>query len=433
MDKLRKVVGIHLGATASAIALLDAYDSALITSTDSRGRAAKPEASAEILRSLRDELTATLNDRRFLLDAAVLTVPAEATPEQVDAMRLAGELAGFAVAEILPEPDAVAVYDDWSGGHGGVPEPLLCTAFGAALQGGKHGLRFVDLPGNLELHVTTPARSTGREYTLAAAVQGTGASEMVEGGSVRVRSLASGRVEEAFLDERGKIAQMVSLEPECDNALEITLCDSAGGERVSVPFCVRHCETPPQAGQAATPARRDSAPAELQPPWKTFSRLVKDCLILAGEVAERTGRDRQELFEQVYAQERFAEQAFAGHNAASYRECFDNLRKFLGYLQRLGSDHMPGGMGRAGPPTMADARAEVHRLRNALTTLASAARSRRRPDLQERAAGLNAQAERLLDRAASDVNGTLSEAQKLWAEYDKVEAQLTERRNASNS
>jgi hypothetical protein len=166
----------------------------------------------------------------------------------------------------------------------------------------------------------------------------------------------------------------------------------------------------------------------LEPPWKSFAGLVRDCLILAGDVAERTGRERQELFEQVYAQERFAEQAFAEHNQGLYRECLDNLRKFAGYLQRLNSDHLPGAARQGGPPTTADARAEVHRLRNALTTLASAARSRRRPDLQERATGLNARAEQLLDQAAADALGTLREAQRLWAEYDKVEGQLSNRR-----
>src|SRR5262249_47987825 len=129
----------------------------------------------------------------------------------------------------------------------------------------------------------------------------------------------------------------------------------------------------------------------------------------------------------VYAQERFAEQAFADHNQELYRECFDNLHKFGGYLQRLSSDHLPGASRRGGPPTLADARAEVHRLRNSLTMLASAARSRRRTDLQERAAELNARAGQLLDQTTADAVNTLREAQRLWVEYDKLEATMSGR------
>jgi hypothetical protein len=423
MDKLRKVVGIDLGTTHSVIALLDVTDSAFIAESDARGRSPDPEGSAQILCSLRDVLAATLKDGRYVLNAAVLTVPADSTPDQIAATRKSGELAGFEVVELLSEPEAAAFYHTWADGHAPATGP--CAAFGAALRGARHGLRFLDLPGNLELHVTSPPRSAQTTYTLTGVVRGDGAAEMVEGGSVRVLNVVSGMVEEAFLDEAGGFAQEWMLEARCDNALEVTLCDSLGGEIVRLPFCVRHAETPLRPGGTVMPAPRDIRSAELAP-WKSFARLVKDCLILAGDVAERTGRDRQELFEQVYAQERFAEQAFARHNAESYRECFDNLRRFLGYLQRLGSDHLPGAVRREGPLTVADARAEVHRLRNALTTLTSVAKSRRRSDLQERAAGLNARAEQLLAQAAADVAGTLREARQLWAEYAKVEEQLSD-------
>jgi molecular chaperone DnaK len=846
MAQLRKVVGIDLGTTNSVIALLDATDNALLVGQDARGRTfpslvaaapydpdrllvgrgaaerkgkgavasvkrfmgldrrftvgnqtlSPPETSAHILRHLRDVLAASLNDRHYVLDAAVITMPAYFNHNQIEATRKAGELAGFEVVELLHEPTAAAIYYAWAEGHGDAtylvydlgggtfdvsvirkrfgdyevlsvsgdpflggddfdrrlathlqehltrddknainfdlntaegtanfaqllrvaegikielserdlatrhitdlvrdlfgrsvtleitvergtfeqlirdqvdrtidfcddalhrahdkaqirladvdyvilvggssriplvrqtvlaafgnperlervrhPEPLLhepdlCVAYGAALRGATHGLRFLELPGGLELHVTSQPRSAHTNYTLTGAVQGEGATEVIEGGSVRVRAVASGLVEEAFLDVRGGFALDLMLHPECDNALEVTVCDAVGSERVAVPFCVRHAEKSAGLGQAVLPTqlitrplqidvldrarqrvrqvlapvgaplphsfaysfrtvdqsgrivlpllednrvikqvvidnldpelpvgtpvevalhvdvkhnlrvevsvsaagRKESVSIEappppqpptgeeitslcqqieeqlgqldgtqrtggkmqfdralqdlhealryedepraiqrmaelrdlldrlrrpearaLEPPWKTFAQLVKECLILAGDVAERTGRERQELFEQVYAQERFAEQAFAEHNQALYGECFDNLHKFGGYLQRLGSDHLPGASRRGGPPTLSDARSEVHRLLNALTVLASAARSRRRADVQERAAALNARAEQYLAPTSTDPIEVLRQSQRLWVEYDKLEAQLSGR------
>src|SRR5579871_3231282 len=134
LPRPRKTVGIDLGTTNSVIALLDATDSALITGEDEHGRrtfpslvgyhpehnrlvagrAAQalrstsgrpnsltlplasvkrlmglprtfplgpheltpPEASACILRLLRDMLARTLNDPRRLIDSAIITMPA---------------------------------------------------------------------------------------------------------------------------------------------------------------------------------------------------------------------------------------------------------------------------------------------------------------------------------------------------------------------
>jgi hypothetical protein len=71
------------------------------------------------------------------------------------------------------------------------------------------------------------------------------------------------------------------------------------------------------------------------PDWRQFSQLVKHCLILAGKVADASGRDRGELFEQVYAQESYAEQAHRGNDPALYRECVENMLTFLRYLEGL--------------------------------------------------------------------------------------------------
>jgi molecular chaperone DnaK len=170
--KIRKTVGIDLGTTNSVIALLDATDSALLTGRDELGQltfpsvvgydettrrlltgrpaqvlretpgatlplasvkrfmgldrtfavgpeqVTPPEASAHILRRLRDALAATLNDPAYLLDSAVITMPAYFNHNQIEATRQAGELAGFEVVELLHEPTAAAMYYSWLENHG---------------------------------------------------------------------------------------------------------------------------------------------------------------------------------------------------------------------------------------------------------------------------------------------------------------------------
>src|SRR5262249_13514171 len=75
--------------------------------------------------------------------------------------------------------------------------------------------------------------------------------------------------------------------------------------------------------------------AALEPPWQRFAQMVKHCLDLCAQVADRTGRDRDELFQHVHAQERYAEQAHEEHNQTLYRECWENLEKYSGYLAQL--------------------------------------------------------------------------------------------------
>jgi molecular chaperone DnaK len=168
MYKIRKPVGIDLGTTNSVIALLDPTDSFIITGQDEaqhrtfpsvvgyRGERSlvshaaaslrggpeatlssikrhmglnrsfqvgpdtltPPEASARILRHLRDVLARTLNDGRYLLDAAVITMPAYFNHNQIEDTREAGELAGYEVVELLHEPTAAAIYYGWLENHG---------------------------------------------------------------------------------------------------------------------------------------------------------------------------------------------------------------------------------------------------------------------------------------------------------------------------
>ena len=168
--KIRKTLGIDLGTTNSVVALLDATDSALVTAADDQGHHTFPsvvahhdgqdrlvtgwaarklrdlaqpsvssvkrfmgldrrfgvgaaeltpvEVSARILGHCRDALAATLNDPRYLLDSAIITMPAYFNHNQIEDTRRAGERAGFEVVELLHEPTAAAIYYSWVEAHG---------------------------------------------------------------------------------------------------------------------------------------------------------------------------------------------------------------------------------------------------------------------------------------------------------------------------
>jgi molecular chaperone DnaK len=170
--KIRKTIGIDLGTTNSVIALLDATDTGLLTGQDDQsrltfpsvvgydpaqggliaGRAAvafkvqtnaqvvplssvkrfmgldkqfalgpqslsPPQVSACILSHLRDQLARTLRDDHYVLDSAIITMPAYFNHNQIEATRQAGELAGFEVVELLHEPTAAAIYYSWLENH----------------------------------------------------------------------------------------------------------------------------------------------------------------------------------------------------------------------------------------------------------------------------------------------------------------------------
>src|SRR5262249_20577863 len=59
-----------------------------------------------------------LNNPSYVLDSAIITMPAYFNHNQIEATRQAGELAGFNVVELLHEPTAAAIYYGWALNHG---------------------------------------------------------------------------------------------------------------------------------------------------------------------------------------------------------------------------------------------------------------------------------------------------------------------------
>jgi molecular chaperone DnaK len=866
--RVRKSVGIDLGTTNSVIAVLDATDSTLLTGQDERGRKTfpsliswhnehhrlfagharderghvstplasvkrfmglprafslgpkqltPPEASACILRLLRDVLARTLNDPRQTIDSAIITMPAYFNHNQIEATRQAGELAGFEVVELLHEPTAAAIYYSWLGDHGeatylvydlgggtfdvsiirrrlddyevlsvsGDPflggddfdrllathlaegggwrvengshngpiptetlcrlfdlstsegthnfarlvqvaerikteltdververylpallrdeegraialettversafhrlirdkvdrtidccrdalarareragvslsdidyvilvggssriplvrdtvraafcnadlaeharhldpllhEPDLCVAYGAALRAATHGTRY-QFPG-VELHLTSPVNTRDLLYQATGIVRLGSTDAGLDGGSVRIRSLATGLMDEAFLDERGTFAQEVELQPETDNALEFAVCDGAGREMARVVAVVRHqsgarqlgqgvlptqlitkplqievlsrggqrvkqivapvgatlpgvfhctCRTHDQSGRIVVPIfeenrivkqmtidaldmslpigapvevefaidvkhtievrvrvrlpdsgagdsyercetatlsapppphrptradideiqkqidellpqfsgsfrtrlrtkamqlrqdlfealRYDDEPKSIQrmaelrellqqletsrgqmldPPWPRFAQLVQHCLSLAAEVADKTGRDPEELREHIRAQERYAEQAYEEHNQTLYRECNDNLEKYGGYLTQLLGDTLPRPPRPSRPPEE-EARSEVERFRAYLSSVWKQVREKQRADLEARLTEIAAQARGFSQRVKSEPLSVLRDANRLGTEVEKVSDLLHNKRRQS--
>ncbi len=90
-----------------------------------------------------------------------------------------------------------------------------------------------------------------------------------------------------------------------------------------------------RVNQALANPQTTTANKDLTPEWSEFAKLVRQCLITAGEVADKTGQDRGELFEEVYAQEKYAEEAFEAKDQKLYSECIENLKKFALHLEQM--------------------------------------------------------------------------------------------------
>jgi hypothetical protein len=419
---------------ASTIALLDVTDTCFVTARDERHFAADVDVQAlshlgPILVSLRDGLAQTLRNPRYLVDAAVFSVPAALGPQQIEALRQAAQTVGLEVVELLPEPAAAAVYQSWAEGLGGLmpQEPDLCIVHGAALHAAARGTHYLDLPRDLELHLTSPAHTRygtepDRPYRVTGAVGGPGAADFGQGGSVRVRSFATGLTGEAFLDATGTFALEVELQQVADNTLEIAILSPAGDEVACVPLSVRHGKIDPSAAPA--PPAPPATDPSVQPPLPSLTRLVRRCLDLAAEVADATGRRREELFEHVYTQERYAEQAHGDNNQPLYRECVENLGKYAAYLEQLLRDAFPRPLRGPSRSPGEEARDGMERFRECLAEVWRKVRADGRADLNERLAAVACQGQGLAQRARTDPPAAIRDVRRLLDEIDAVAQQL---------
>ncbi len=162
----------------------------------------------------------------------------------------------------------------------------------------------------------------------------------------------------------------------------------------------------------------------LDPPWTRFAQLIRHCLDLAVQVADATGRDRQELFEHVHAQERYAEQAYEEHNQPLYRECRENLEKYAGYLEQLLRDALPRPAPASTLPREEEAKADLDRFRNYLSAVWKQVRAKQRNDLEGRLKELAGQAAGLSSRLKIEPLAVLREVRRLGTEVHKIEEQL---------
>lgn len=163
----------------------------------------------------------------------------------------------------------------------------------------------------------------------------------------------------------------------------------------------------------------------LDPPWNRFAQLVRECFYLASQVAEKTGRDRDELFEHVQTQERYAEQAHEEQNRLLYRECWENLTKYSRYLTQLLQDNLSGGESCHVGSTEKEAKAEVEHFRAFLSSVWKQVRAKQRTELEARLAEIARQATGLSSRIKTEPVAVLRDAHQLGVEVEKVRDRLT--------
>src|SRR5262249_47780640 len=168
----------------------------------------------------------------------------------------------------------------------------------------------------------------------------------------------------------------------------------------------------------------------LDPPWPRFGQLVKSCLHLAADVAEATQRrDRDELFAYIHGQERYAGQAFAERNQALYRECWDNLTRYAGYLDQLQRDALPRPEAAPTRPPEEEAREGLEHFRGCLSAIWKQVRAARRADLETRLQQIAGPGQGLLERLKSDAPAVIRDLRRLLTEIHKVERCLKEDRS----
>jgi molecular chaperone DnaK len=164
----------------------------------------------------------------------------------------------------------------------------------------------------------------------------------------------------------------------------------------------------------------------LSPPWAQFSQAVEQALALAADVAQKTQRSHEELVDHIRAQERYAEQAYEEANPALYRECWESLEKYTGYLQQLLQDALPRPVPRPKRPPEVEARDEVERFRSLLSSVWKQAKEKKRPDVDYYMGEIARQAAGLSTRLREDPEGALDEARGLIAQIEKQRSRMAE-------
>ncbi len=164
----------------------------------------------------------------------------------------------------------------------------------------------------------------------------------------------------------------------------------------------------------------------LDPPWTRFAQLVRHAMDNAAEVADKTGRAREELFGHIRAQEKYAEQAHDEANQALYKECWDNLERYANYLAQLLRDALPRPLARPKRDPEQEAREEVERFRHLLSSVWKQAREKKRADLDFFMGEIARQASGLSSRMKDDPVATIKEARKLSVEIEKIQARMAE-------
>jgi hypothetical protein len=285
----------------------------------------------------------------------------------------------------------------------------------------------------LELHITSPAYSREFVYQATGVVRfpdeqeddsSSSVNYDLQGVSVRIRTLATGLVEEAFVDEHGAFAHTVELEAEQDNTLEWSMWDVDGRESLRIVTVVQHRSAGPfreiETQSAQLGLKPQGVEPALDPPWPRFAQLVRQCLDLVAELSDRTGRDREELFKHVHTQDRYAEQALAEHNQTLYRECWDNLAKYTDYLTRLIQESFPRPLALPDRPPEEEAREVVEHFRALLSSVWKQVRSAGRTDLEPRLAVLARSAAGFSSRLKTEPLAVLRDAYRLSVEIEKI-------------
>jgi hypothetical protein len=275
------------------------------------------------------------------------------------------------------------------------------------------------------LKLTSPLSTTDLSYRLVGAVN---APECQEGASVCVRSLDTGWTEEVFLNAHGEFQHPLDLTPNADQNYELSARDVKGRVVWCSTIRIRHRSD--EEVDAATPDPRDSLEyaSGLEPPWPVCVQRIRHCLHLAATVAQATGRKRDELFQYVHAQERYAEQAQRDNNRKLYRECLDNLDKYAAYLEEMRRAAEPQPL--QAPPQVIevrDLRSTIDLVRSELTTVWKETRTKGRDDLEPKLKEVAVLAQGLGQRCKADPERAAEEAKQLRAEIDSIRLQIGER------